>query len=71
MNTLNLQVGQGIMSYFPPPPPQELLQRLELLGGSLAAGNNRVLPGYIQIAYRLKEIGVVTNNQLNKLLKII
>ena len=49
--------------------PQELLKRLELLSGSLAAGNNGVLSEYIQIADRLKDLGVVTNNQLNKLLR--
>ena len=49
--------------------PQELLKRLELLGGSLTAGNNGALSDYIQIAHRLRDIGVVTNNQLNKLLK--
>ena len=49
--------------------PQELLKRLELLNGSLAAGNNGVLSEYIQIADRLKDLGVVTNNQLNKLLR--
>ena len=51
--------------------PEELLHRLELLGGSLAAGNNGLLPEYIQIAHRLRDLGVVTNNQLNKLLKSI
>ena len=49
--------------------PQELLKRFELLNGSLAAGNNGVLPEYIQIAHRLRDLGVVTNNQLNSLLR--
>ena len=49
--------------------PQELLNRLELLDGSLAAGNNGALPEYIQIAHRLREIGIVSNTQLNELLK--
>ena len=44
-NSINYQVGQGI--YYS---PQELLKRLELLGGSLSAGNNGVLSEYIQIA---------------------
>jgi len=64
LNSLDLQVGQGL--YFS---PQELLKRLELLGGSLAAGNNGVLPEYIQIAHRLRDLGVVTNKQLNSLLR--
>ena len=40
------QSGKGIFFYS----PQELIKRLELLGGSLAAGNNGVLYEYIQIA---------------------
>ena len=51
--------------------PEELLKRFELLSGSLAAGNNGVLPEYVQIAHRLRDLGIVTNNQLNKLLESI
>ena len=51
--------------------PQELLKRFELLGGSLAAGNNGVLPEYIQIAHRLRDLGFIKNNQLNSLLRKI
>ena len=51
--------------------PEELLHRFELLGGSLAAGNNGVLPEYIQIAHRLRDLGIITNNQLNSLLRKI
>ena len=65
-NSINYQVGQGIYFYNS---PQELLKRLELLGGSHAAGNNGVLSEYIQIAHQLRDLEVVTNNQLNKLLK--
>ena len=49
--------------------PQELLKRFELLNGSLVAGNNGVLPEYIQIAHRLRDLGIITNNQLNTLLR--
>ena len=63
-NSINYKVGQGI--YYS---PQELLKRLELLGGSLNAGNNGVLSKYIQIAHRLRDRGVFTNNQLNALLR--
>ena len=62
--SLEYKVGQGL--YFS---PQELLHRLELLGGSLAAGNNGVLSEYIQIAHRLRDLGFVTNNQLNTMLR--
>ena len=51
--------------------PQELLKRFELLGGSLAAGNNGVLPEYIQIAHRLRDLGIIKNKQLNSLLRKI
>ena len=51
--------------------PQELLHRFELLNGSLVAGNNGVLPEYIQIAHRLRDHGYITNNQLNTLLRKI
>ena len=66
LNSLNYKVGQGL--YFS---PQELLKRFELLNGSLAAGNNGVLPEYIQIAHRLRDQGIITNNHLNKLLRKI
>ena len=49
--------------------PQELLRRFELLNGSLAAGNNGVLPEFIQIAHRLRDLGILSNNQLNTLLR--
>ena len=58
------QTGSGLFSN-----PQELLLRFELLNGSLAAGNNGVLPEFIQIAHRLRDLGILTNNQLNKLLR--
>ena len=64
--SLEYKIGQGL--YFS---PQELLHRLELLGGSLAAGNNGVLPEYIQLAHRLRDLGIITNNQLNTLLRKI
>ena len=67
------QTGTGIWNKSPiifnNTTPQELLNRLELLGGSLAAGNNGVLPEYIQIAHRLRHLGVISNKQLNKMLK--
>ena len=75
------QTGTGIWNKSPPSlrsvspiifnntTPQELLNRLELLGGSLAAGNNGVLPEYIQIAHRLRDLGVISNKHLDKMLK--
>ena len=70
LNSIDLKVGEGrgINFYFS---PQELLKRFELLNGSLVAGNNGVLPEYIQIAHRLRDLGIITNNQLNTLLRKI
>ena len=65
--TINYKVSKGGIYFYNS--PQELLKKLELLAGSLTAGNNGVFSEYIQIAHRLKDLGVVTNNQLNKLLK--
>ena len=62
--SLEYKVGQGL--FFS---PQELLHRFELLNGSLVAGNNGVLPEYIQIAHRLRDLGVLSNKQLNTLLR--
>ena len=64
LRSLEYKVGQGL--FFS---PQELLHRFELLNGSLVAGNNGVLPEFIQIAHRLRDLGILTNNQLNKLLR--
>ena len=64
LRSLEYKVGQGL--FFS---PQELLHRFELVNGSLAAGNNGVLPEFIQIAHRLRDLGILSNNQLNKLLK--
>ena len=62
--SLEYKVGQGL--FFS---PQELLRRFELLNGSLVAGNNGVLPEFIQIAHRLRDLGILSNNQLNTLLR--
>ena len=65
-NSINFQVGQGIV-YFNN--PQELLKRLELLGGSIIAGNNGVIPEFSQIAHLLNQMKVISKKQLNDLLK--
>ena len=62
--SLDYKIGQGL--FFS---PQELLRRFELVNGSLAAGNNGVLPEFIQISHRLRDLGILTNNQLNTLLR--
>ena len=43
--------------------------RLELLGGSILAGNNGVKNKFSKIAHTLNKLGVLNNNQLNSLIK--
>ena len=49
--------------------PLQLLDRLELLAGSLLAGNNGVIQEFSQIAHLLHQLKVITKKQLNNLLK--
>ena len=49
--------------------PHQLLNRLELLGGSILAGNNGVIPEFSQIAHLLNQMKVISKKQLNDLLK--
>ena len=49
--------------------PQQLLNRLELLAGSIFAGNNGVKQEFSQIAHLLHKLKVITKKQLNDLLK--
>ena len=58
--------GSGIV-YFNN--PHQLLDRLELLGGSILAGNNGVIPEFSQIAHLLNQMKVISKKQLNDLLK--
>ena len=59
--------GSGIV-YFNN--PHQLLDRLELLGGSILAGNNGVINEFSKIAHLLKQMKVISKKQLNDLLKI-
>ena len=58
--------GSGIF-YFKN--PHQLLDRLELLGGSILAGNNGVIPEFSQTAHLLNQMKVISKKQLNDLLK--
>ena len=60
------KTGQGILHFNN---PHQLLDRLELLGGSILAGNNGVIQEFSQIAHLLNQMKVITKKQLNDLLK--
>ena len=64
--SLKYRVGEG-MIYFNN--PHQLLDRLELLGGSILAGNNGVINEFSQIAHLLNQMKVISNKQLNNLLQ--
>ena len=71
-NLINLKLyktksGSGMIYYNN---PHQLLDRLELLGGSILAGNNGVINEFSQIAHLLNQMKVISNKQLNDLLKI-
>ena len=65
LNSLKYQTGKGI--YFQN--PHQLLNRLELLTGSILAGNNGVIPEFSQLAHFLNKNNIITKKQLNDLLK--
>ena len=60
------KIGQGVIYYNN---PNDLLDRMELLGGSILAGNDGVKKEFTQIVHTLNKIGVINNNQLNDLIK--
>ena len=61
------KIGSGVVYYNN---PQDLLSRLELLGGSIQAGNTSVKNEFSEIAHVLKKINILSNEQLKNLLKI-
>ena len=62
------KLGSGVVYYNN---PQDLLSRLELLGGSMSAGNNSndVREEFVNIVHVLNKLNVINNNQVNDLLK--
>ena len=60
------KIGSGVV-YFNN--INDLLDRMELLGGSILAGNNGVKNEFSQIAHKLNQLGTISNKQLIKLLK--
>ena len=60
------KIGSGVVYYNN---AADLLDRLELLGGSILGGNNGVKNEFSQIVHTLNKLGVLNNNQHNNLLK--
>ena len=62
------KLGSGVVYYNN---PKDLLSRLELLGGSMSAGNNSsdVREEFTNIVHLLNKLNVIDNKQMNNLLK--
>ena len=62
------KLGSGVVYYNN---PKVLLSRLELLGGSMSAGNNSsdVREEFVKIVHRLNKLNVIDNKQVNDLIK--
>ena len=65
-NIAKKKTGQGLIHFNN---PLQLIKRLELLAGSIFAGNNGVKQEFSQISHLLHQLKVITNKQLNDLLK--
>ena len=62
------KLGSGVVYYNN---PQDLLSRLELLGGSMSAGNNSndVREEFVNVVHVLNKLNVINNKQMNDLMK--
>ena len=62
------KLGSGVVYYNN---PQDLLSRLELLGGSMSAGNNSsdVREEFVNIVHMLNKLNVIDNKQMNNIMK--
>ena len=62
------KLGSGVVYYNN---PKDLLSRLELLGGSMSAGNNSsdVREEFVKIVHGLNKLNVIDNKQVNDLIK--
>ena len=65
-NIVRKKEGKGIIHFNN---PQQLVKRLELLAGSIIAGNNGVKQEFSQIAHLLRQLKVISTKTLNDLLK--
>ena len=62
------KLGSGVVYYNN---PQDLLSRLEVLGGSMSAGNdsNDIREEFVNIAHMLNKLKVINNKQMNGIIK--
>ena len=61
------KIGSGILYYND---PSDLINRMELLGGSILADNDGVKNEFSEIAHKLFQLGLINNEKLNDLFKV-
>ena len=66
VNIAEKKTGQGVIHFNN---PHQLIDRLELLAGSIFGGNNGVKQEFSQVTHLLHQLKVITKKQLNDLLK--
>ncbi|XP_078343987.1 uncharacterized protein LOC144629627 [Oculina patagonica] len=61
------KLGSGVVYYND---ANDLMDRLQLLGGSIMAGNNAVKDEFSQIAHKMLQLGIIGKKKLNDLLNV-
>ena len=61
------KLGSGVVYYND---ANDLMGRLQLLGGSILAGNNAVKDEFSQIAHKMLQLGIIGKKKLNDLLNV-
>ena len=61
------RIGSGILYYNN---PNDLIDRMELLGGSILAGNDGAKGEFSEIVHKLFQLGKIDNEKLNDLLRV-
>ena len=61
------KIGSGVVYYND---TNDLIDRMELLGGSILAGNNGAKSEFSEIVHKLHELGKIDKGKLNALLKL-
>ena len=61
------KIGSGIVYYND---TNDLIDRMELLGGSILAGNDGAKSEFSEIVHKLFQLGIIDNGKLNELLQV-
>lgn len=64
LNEIGSKTGKGLNT-------NEIIDRLKLLGGSIMAGNDGVIPEFTQLSNYLNAMGILSNKELQKLMSMI